>query len=281
MPYVDRATRAYWRLTGRRIDLTGDEWWLEAPTSPVATVGDGWVDAQAATYGGTVAHGEPGAGLFANMSVLDGPTFCAASLRPEIRDFYERTTDWRMEVWSQWQGPFQPAGALVARLFGQRVSQLALPVRPLDVAHGMDSRVAVIRDGDGVQRAAGWLRTLRSTGSYVYSGAYSARRLPGAKGPSVHVAFPLEHGNVQVFLRPRVTAGGSLELFSDAGPFGRDGAYVVVRRGEDAWAARVPIHERFALYVDGEGVLRTDHVLRLWSLTAVRLHYKLTRVAPW
>ena len=30
--------------------------------------------------------------------------------------------------------------------------------------------------------------------------------------PSVHVTFPLEEGNVQVFLRPTVLADGSLEL---------------------------------------------------------------------
>ena len=34
-------------------------------------------------------------------------------------------------------------------------------------------------------------------------------------------------------------------------------------------------HEEFHVYVDDEGVLRTDHVLRLWSATAVRLHYRL------
>jgi hypothetical protein len=30
--------------------------------------------------------------------------------------------------------------------------------------------------------------------------------------------------------------------------------------------------------VDDEGVLRTDHTLKFWSLTAIRLHYRMTRV---
>ncbi|MEO6998264.1 MAG: hypothetical protein ABI112_09295 [Terracoccus sp.] len=42
-------------------------------------------------------------------------------------------------------------------------------------------------------------------------------------------------------------------------------------------AARAPIHETFRVYVDSEGVLRTDHHLCLWSATVVRLHYKLVR----
>src|SRR5262249_40996097 len=151
------------------------------------------------------------------LAQLDGPTFRAADLRPEIRDFYEHTAAWRMEVWTQWNPVFQPGGELISRVFGRRVQQLALPTRPLEVALGMDSRVAVIVGPDGGQRAAGWIRTLRSTGEYVYSGCYSSRLLPGRRQPSVHVAFPLEAGNVQVFLNPSVDADGALHLTSAQG----------------------------------------------------------------
>ncbi len=182
-----------------------------------------------------------------------------------------------MEVWTQWNPFFQPGGEAISRMFGRRVQQLALPTRPLDVAYGIDSRVAIIVDAEGEQRAAAWLRTLRSTGEYVYSGCYSSRLLPGDRQPSVHVAFPLEAGNVQVFLRPSVLPGGALELSSPAGRFGEIGAYVVVKDLGDTHAARVPIHETFRVYLDRDGVLRTDHQLCLWSATVVRLHYKLTR----
>ena len=275
MPRLDRAARAFWRVTGRPVDLAGRHRWLAAPTHDGETVGDAWLQAAAASYGGAVREQE-GAGLLADMALLDGPHFSAAALRPEVRDFYEHTSAWRMEVWTQWNPLFQPGGEVISRYFGRRVQQLALPTRPLDVALGMDSRVATIVDAGGEQRAAGWLRTLRSTGEYVYSGCYSTRLLPGTGQPSVHVAFPLQAGNVQVFLRPKVLPGGALELSSPAGVFGQDGAYVVVQRGNRTHAARAPIHELFRVYVDPEGTLRTDHTLRLWSATVVRLHYKLT-----
>ena len=275
MPRLDRAARAFWRVTGRPVDLTGRDRWLAAPTHDGETVGDAWLQAAAASYGGAVREQE-GAGLLADMALLDGPHFSAAALRPEVRDFYEHTSAWRMEVWTQWNPLFQPGGEVISRYFGRRVQQLALPTRPLDVALGMDSRVATIVDAGGEQRAAGWLRTLRSTGEYVYSGCYSTRLLPGTAQPSVHVAFPLQAGNVQVFLRPKVLPGGALELSSPTGVFGQDGAYVVVERGNRTHAARAPIHELFRVYVDPEGTLRTDHTLRLWSATVVRLHYKLT-----
>lgn len=277
---LDRATRRFWRLRGRPVDLAGAERWLAAPMHDQDRVGDGWLQAAAAQHGGLLRENVPGAGLLADMSALDGDGFRAADLRPEVRDFYEHTSEWRLEVWTQWNALFQPGGELVSRWFGRRVQQLALPTRPLEVAHGMDSRVVSIVDADGEQRAAGWIRTLRSTGEYVYSGCYSTRLLPASRRPSVHVAFPLEAGNVQVFLEPDVLPGGGLELRSAAGAFGENGAYVVVEDGGRMHAARAPIHETFRVYVDREGVLRTDHVLCLWSTPVVRLHYKLLRALP-
>lgn len=279
MPHVlDLGTRKFWRLTGRRVDLAGNESWLDAPMSASARVTDEWLEAEAARHGGVLEQDDPNAGLLPSMTLLDGPGFDASRLRPEIRDFYEHTAAWRLEVWTAWSPMFWPAGEAVSRLFGRRVEQLALPMRPLDVAHGMDSRVTPIRDRDGTQVAAAWMRTLRESGRAVFSGAYSARMLPGADRPSVHVAFPLESGNVQVFLRPSITDGGGLLLASPRGRFGEDGAYVVVRGGRDH-AARAPLHESFHVYVDERGVLRTDHELRLWGASAVRLHYKLERSA--
>lgn len=276
-PLVDLGTRKFWRTLGRPVDLEGAHAWLRAPTSTGPVVRDGWLEAEAALHDGYVDEAAPGAGLLASMAELDGPGFRAADLLPQVRDFYEHTSDWQVEVWTSWSPWAWPGGEAVSRLFGKRVEQLALPMRPLDVAHGMDSRVSVIRDGDGRQVAAGWLRTLRATGEFVFSGCYSSRRLPGADRASVHVAFPLEAGSVQVFLRPRVLPDGSFLLESPAGPFGADGAYVVVEDGVRTHASRAPIHETFHVHLDDRGVLRTDHVLRLWGATAMRLHYKLER----
>jgi hypothetical protein len=275
---LDAGARAWWRLVGRRVDLDGDHHWLDAPACGPGPVGASWLAAEADRIGGTVHEDVVHGGLLPSMSVLDGARFRAADLDPAVRHFYERTSCWRMEVWAQWSAQFQPGGELVSRLFGRRVQQLALPTRPLDVAHGIDSRVVHLLDADGRQHAAGWLRTLAATGDFVYSGCYSARLLPGSDQPSVHVAFPLESGNVQVFLRPSVQADGSLVLSSPPGPFGADGAYVVVRNGSGADATRVPIHERFHVYRDRRGVLRTDHTLRLHRALVLRLHYRLERM---
>ncbi len=274
---LDLGSRKFWRYAGRAVDLDGDESWLAAPTSRSARVADAWLDAEAARHGGRLEHDLPTAGLLPTMAALDGPGFDATRLRPEIRDFYERTAAWRMEVWTAWSPVFWPVGELVSRVYGRRVEQLALPMRPLDVARGMESRLTLIRDGGGAQVGAAWLRTLRASGRHVFSGCYSTRTLPGVDRPSVHVAFPLESGNVQVLLRPAITEDGGLILESPPGRFGEDGAYVVVSDAGRTYAARAPLHETFHVFVDQYGVLRTDHEIRLRSRWAVRLHYKLER----
>ncbi|GAA1748721.1 hypothetical protein [Aeromicrobium alkaliterrae] len=269
---VDLGTRWWWRLVGREIDLEGDHAWLAAPMSDGPLVGDTWLRGHAAELGGGL---QEAAGLLGDMSVLDGPGLRTADLAPEVVSFYERTSDWRVEAWSGWSWWARIPGGLVERWFGRRVGQLAIPTDPLAVARGMDSAVTVATDAAGVRQGAGWHRTLRATGEVVYSGFYGTRQRPGADRAGVHVAFPLEHGNVQVFLRPEVTPEGGLVLRSPSGRFGDDGAYVVVRFGRRTWAARVPIHEVFHVHLDAEGVLRTDHDLRLWGARAVTLHYRL------
>lgn len=272
---LDLGSRAWWRLVGRPCDLTGEHAWLRAPWSAGAAVGDAWLDDAARLYGGRVLPAGPDDGLLASMHVLDGPGFSADALAPQVRAFYEDTAAWRMETWSQWQAPFAVGGALIRSLYGRRVQQLALPIEPLEVARGIESRVRRVVDAQGRHAGSAWLRSVRSTGDQLFAGLYRADTLPGRDRPSVHVTFPLEEGNVQVFLRPDALADGSLRLTSPPGQFGQDGAYVVARSFGRVFCARVPLHERFHVYVDDEGVLRTDHALDLWGMRVLRLHYKL------
>lgn len=272
---LDLSTRYLWRTVGRRIDVAGEHHWLDSPHTARGEVGDDWLTSLEGT--GRVRSPDAHDGLVESMADLDGPDFAASRLDARIRDFYEHTASWRMEVWSQWNALFAPGGELVARVWGRRVEQLALPVEPLSVSRGMSSVVRVVDDHDGARAGAAWLRNLRSDGSKVYSGYYRVGRLPGNRQPHVHVSFPLESGSIQVYLAPRHDPDGSLWLESRSQTFGGDGAYAVVRFGDRWYASLTPLRETFHVFVDEEGVLRTDHWLRLGRWQALRLHYRLDR----
>jgi hypothetical protein len=55
----------------------------------------------------------------------------------------------------------------------------------------------------------------------------------------------------------------------------------VIASGKDHLRVRnfKTLHERFHVYEDKEGVLRTDHRISFLGMTIVRLHYKMTLVA--
>jgi hypothetical protein len=114
----------------------------------------------------------------------------------------------------------------------------------------------------------------------IYAGFYSTTKLPGEEGPCVKVTFPC-YGSSNVYLRPCANEDGSFGLVSTGSGFGRSGFYRIVESGKDAWRVRnfKTLHEIFRVYVDKEGVLRTDHEIRFVGLTILRLHYKMTRAA--
>ncbi len=263
------------RATGRFVEFADHEW-LRGPVGDPFRIGDQWLKGEAQRLGGELTEG---GGLVSSMGALRGEDFDPGLLDPAIVDFYEATTGWRLDVWSQWSPVAWPFGWLLSAVFARRLDQLSLPLRPLDSALGIDSRVVSIIDRTGHQLGAAWLRTLRSTGDTVYSGWYGTTTLPGASRPSVRVAFPLPNGSITVFLRPENERTGSLRLVSAPGGFGDNGTYLIVARRdrEGGWVRRVPVVEEFVVFVDDEGVLRTDHRLNLWRMAVLRLHYRMDR----
>ncbi|GAB3477164.1 hypothetical protein [Nocardiopsis coralliicola] len=273
---LDRLTQRWVRRSGRRVDLRAAPW-LDGPVGRAGLIADRWIGAEAARLGGTAATA-PDGGLLDSLGQLAGEGFDPSAVHPDVRGFYESTAQWRMEAWSAWRPLARPAGALISGVFSRRLQQLALPLDPMDTARGMDSEVTAVRGAGGSLLGAAWVRRLRATGQTVYSGWYSAVALPGRSRPSIRVVFPLPNGSVTVFLRPSVNAEGHLALVSPLGPFGGDGAYLVVRSGgSTAWARRIPVVERFDVYPDGGGTVRADHDLRLGRLRALHLHYRMDR----
>ena len=105
------------RLTGRRVDLRAEDW-LAGPSGD-AGIGESWLQREAERHGGRVLKRDPGAGLPASTALLDGPGFDSAALHPKVRDFYEHTARWRLQLWSQWSPVAWPAGWLISALFAR------------------------------------------------------------------------------------------------------------------------------------------------------------------
>ncbi len=260
--------------THRRADIA----WLVGPLGG-DVIGDAPYRDVAAEEGLTVERHATDGGLVPAFTALDGGDFDAARVHPLVREFYEHTTAFAMDVWSQTYFPANVALWLLVTTISRQVNQLNFPLSPLDVAHGMESEIISLKRADGSVRYTGWFRTLAEARRVLYTGFYMTERAPLAPGPCVKVVFPMPRGNATVVLRPALGADGSLVLDSSGRRFGDSGFYRVQARGADrlrVWHIR-SLKERFHVYVDPSGVLRCDHAVRFLGLPVLRLHYKILR----
>jgi hypothetical protein len=220
-------------------------------------------------------------GLVPSFDALAGDAFDPSRVHPLVREFYEHTTAFAMDVWSKTYFPAKLALALLVTTISRQVDQLNFPLSPLDTAHGLASEIVLLRAPDGGIRYTGWFRTIARSERVLYTGFYMTARVPEEPSPCVKVVFPMPRGNATVVLRPEVQADGSLVLDSASRRFGGAGFYRVQAR--DAERARVwrirTLRERFHVYVDDAGVLRCDHAVRFLGLPVLTLHYKMVRAA--
>jgi len=272
----DRVSRALMLATSKRVPRDSVPWLL-GPMAGQDVVGHGWVERVASELGGRTSRGDDH-GLLPSFEALRGPAFEPSAVDPRVADFYEHTAGWVLDLWSEWSAVAWPFGRAITALWSQRLQQLSLPMRPLDVSMGMDSEVVHLHDADDRVVGAAWLRTMRKTGETTYSGQYGVARLPGSTQPVVRVVFPLPIGWLPVFLTPEADRDGGFHLHSRVGPFGSEGAYLVMDRFDGTVnVRRLPLTEHFHVYADADGDLRCDHSLRLDRVPAVRLHYRMRR----
>ena len=274
----DWVTQRWVQHTGRRVRWS-EAPWLEAPVGDVTLIGPDFFERFAERRGLSVARGGHGRGLLERFADLEGPSCQVGAVHPEIARFYERTSEYALEVWSEWCGVYRPFGHLLAMIFSRRLQQLNMPLSPLDSRLGVRSEVLRLEDSDGRAPWTAWVRTNAASGAVIYAGSYATVQVPRRAGGCVKVAFPLPNGYALVVLWPESHPDGSLTLHSSGQGFGDAGFYFYVEDvAGEGWARYVgSLVEHIALFVDPRATLRADHELRIWRTRFLRLHYRLDR----
>lgn len=276
----DWVTQQWVRGTGRRIRVA-DHAWLDGPAGGTRQIGKDFFEEYARANGLEAIEGGT-RGLLGNFACLSDTANDFGRVAQPVRDFYERTSEYEMDAWSEWHGFFRPFGWALAALFSRRLQQLNVPLSALDSAKGMSSRVVQFRDArSGAVAHTAWIRELHSTRNVLYAGCYSVCRTPGYPHPCVKVVFPLPNGNAIVVMKPEGRADGSFSIASAGKRFGDPGFYFVVHDREGmAWARYVrSMKETITVYAAEHGAVRADHVLWIWGVEFLRLHYRL-RLLP-
>ncbi|MGI8446271.1 MAG: hypothetical protein ACR2MP_03600, partial [Streptosporangiaceae bacterium] len=248
-------------------------------------VGTGYIRELAGTLGGRYVADAPDVGIVASVDDLAGPDFDPAGVDPLVREFYEHTTRFALDIVPQWRLWVRPGYLLYRTLVARPLGQANVPMNQRETQRGIRSRIDTITlprggdgdgDGDGTPTVRGWIRSFTDTDEPIYIGIYTTYR-HGGRG-YVSVGFPVPQASFTATLLPRPRPGGGLILTSrsDLDQPGHYLAYVDPDSRDLTVLAVRGFAEQLDVYVQ-DGDLRADHAFSVFGFPFLVLHYRMYR----
>ena len=241
-------------------------------------VGTGYVRSLAEVLGGTYTPDVKDIGIVASLDELAGPSFDPAGVDPLVREFYEHTTRFALDIVPEWRAWVRPGYLLYRTLLARPLGQANVPMSQREVQRGVRSRIDTITGVDGAVAVRGWIRSLADTDEPIYVGIYTTYRHEG-RG-YVSVGFPLPQASFTATLAPSAREGGGLVLNSrsELDQPGHYLTYIDPQTAELTTAAVRGFAERLDVHADG-GVLRAEHAFWVFGIPFLVLRYRMHRKA--
>src|SRR5580658_7825362 len=174
--------------------------------SPTRYVGTGYVKALAEVLGGRYTPGVADIGIVASLDELAGPSFDPAGTDPLVREFYEHTTRFALDIVPQWRLWVRPGYLLYRTLVARPLGQASVPMSQREAQHGVRSRIDTITGlPDRAETIRGWIRSFADTDEPIYVGIYTTYRRSGYG--YVSVGFPLPQASFTATLAPAARPG--------------------------------------------------------------------------
>jgi hypothetical protein len=242
-------------------------------------VGTSYVRRLAEVLGGTYQADAEDVGIVASLDDLAGPQFEPAGVDPLVREFYEHTTRFRLDIVPEWRLWVRPGYLLYRTLVAHRLGQANVPMNQRETLRGIQSRIDTITPaGTDLIGVRGWIRSFADTDEPIYIGIYTTYRHDG-RG-YVSVGFPVPQASFTATLLPLPRPGGGLVLTSRS-ELSHPGHYlthIAPETGELTTLAVPGFAEQLDVFTDG-GQLRAEHAFSLYGLPFLILHYTIHRKA--
>jgi hypothetical protein len=240
-------------------------------------VGTDYVRALAEVVGGTYERDAADAGIVASLDELAGPDLDPSTVDPAVREFYEHTTRFRLDIVPEWRQWVRPGYLLYRTVVARPLGQANVPMNQREALRGIHSRIDTIdRDGDGVADIRGWIRSFAETDAPIYVGIYTTYRHDG-RG-YVSVGFPLPQATFTATLLPQGRPDGGLTLTSksDLPHPGHYLAYIDAESRDLTALAVAGFAEELHVHVT-DGELQAEHAFWVFGLPFLVLHYRIRR----
>jgi hypothetical protein len=243
-------------------------------------VGTEYVRDLAGTVGGSYVRDAADAGIIASLDELGGPDFDPSTVDPLVREFYEHTTRFALDIVPEWRAWVRPGYLLYRTLIARPLGQANLPMNQRQALRGVHSRIDTIDiDDDRIVDIRGWIRSFADTEEPIYVGVYTTYRSLG-RG-YVSVGFPLPQASFTATLAPVARPGGGLRLTSrsELDHPGHYLTYIDPESGELTTLAVAGFAEELDVYVT-DGEVRADHAFWVFGLPFLVLRYRIRRKEP-
>jgi hypothetical protein len=246
-------------------------------------VGTGYVRELAATLGGSYTAAAPDVGILASLDTLAGPEFDPSHVDPLVREFYEHTTRFSLDIVPHWRHWVRPGYLLYRSLLAKPLGQASVPMNQREALRGVRSRIDTITSAKGQDGQPldirGWIRSFADDDAPIYVGIYTTYR--GGDRGYVSVGFPLPQASFTATLAPRERPGGGLVLTSRT-DLAHPGHYLsyIEPDTRDLTTLSVPgFDEELDVYAC-DGQLRAEHAFWVFGLPFLVLHYDIRRKLP-
>jgi hypothetical protein len=238
-------------------------------------VGTGYVRALARYLGGTYHGDAADVGIVATLDELAGPDFDPAAVDRRVREFYEHTTRFSLDIVPEWRRWVRPGYLLYRSVLARPLGQASVPMNQREALRGIRSRIDTITlDRDDVVAIRGWIRSFADNDEPIYVGIYTTYR-HGGRG-YVSVGFPLPQASFTATLEPRARPGGGLVLTSRS-DLDHPGHYLTYIDPATRELTTLAVHgfaEQLDVYVEDDE-LRAEHAFWMFGLPFLVLHYRI------
>jgi hypothetical protein len=241
-------------------------------------IGMGYVAELAERLGRDYRRDAQDIGIIDSVDELEGPQFEPALVHPLVREFYEHTTRFKLDIVPKWRAWARPGYLLYSMLLARPLGQANVPMNQRQALRGVHSRIDTIAPGEeGEPLLRGWLRSFADDDEPIYVGVYTTYR--HEERGYVRVGFPLPEMNFTATLIPLHRNDGGLTLTSRSELSDQPGHYLTYinrENGELTSAVVRGFAEQLEVYVrDGE--LVAEHAFRVFGLPFLVLNYRIER----
>ncbi len=215
-------------------------------------------------------------GIVASLDALAGPELDPARVDPLVREFYEHTTRFALDIVPQWRLWTRPGYLLYRTLVARPLGQASLPMNQREAQRGIRSRIDTVTGVDGAVSVRGWIRSFADDDEPIMVGIYTTYTHHGCG--YVSVGFPVPEGSFTATLLPRSRPDAGLTLTSrvDDSQAGHYLTYVDTAADELTALAVHGFEEQLDVFVEN-GALRAEHAFWVFGFPFLTLQYRIAR----